>query len=160
MKKELVINEANAKLYYKTASEELKTELENTFGKAFFQSDITDRVKSLKDAFKVTGRPETPSFSDLPEDLRPFFQATYNVVVINEALNEGFRGNIYNENEYRHYPWFRPSGSPSSFRFYDACYDGSSAFAGTGSHLCLKNYDIACYVGKQFTEEYRKMLES
>lgn len=160
MKKELVINEKNAKFFYKMASDELKKELENSFGKAFFQSDITDRVKSLKDAFKVTGRPETPSFSDLPEDLRPFFQAIYNVVVINEALNEGFRGNIYNKDEARYYPWFRPSGSPSSFRFDVATYDYSIAYAGTGSRLCLKNDNIASYAGKQFTEEYRKMLES
>ncbi|OJV19335.1 MAG: hypothetical protein BGO30_07125 [Bacteroidetes bacterium 41-46] len=160
MKKELVITEKNAKFFYEMASDELKKELENSFGKAFFESDITDSVKSLKDAFKVTGRPETPSFSDVPEDLRPFFQATYNVVVINEALNEGFRGNIYNEDESRYYPWFRPSGSPGSFRFGGASYESSNADAGAGSRLCLKNYDIACYVGKQFTEEYRKMLES
>jgi len=125
MKKELVINEANAKLYFKTASEDFKKELENTFGKAFFQSDITDRIKTLKDAFEVTGRPKTPKFNDVPADLRPFFQATYDIVVITEALNEGYRGNIYNEDENRYYPWFRPSGSPSSFRFGGACYDYS-----------------------------------
>ena len=159
MKKELVINEENAKLYYKTASEELKTELENTFSKAFFESDITDRVKTLKDAFEFTGRPKTPSFSFLPADLRPFFQATYNVVVLTEALNEGVRGDIYNDAEKRYYPWFRPASSPSSVRFGAAAYESSNANAGSGSRLCLKNYDIACYIGKQFQEEYRKMLE-
>jgi hypothetical protein len=159
MKKELVINEANAKLYYKTASEDLKKELENTFGKAFFQSDITDRIKTIKDAFEVTGRPKTPKFNDVPADLRPFFQATYDIVVLTEALNEGARVDIYNESENRFYPWFRPSGSPSSFRFHDAIYGDSIADAGAGSRLCLKNNEIACYIGKQFTEEYRKMLE-
>jgi len=159
MKKELVINEENAKSYYNTASDDLKKELENTFGKAFFQSDITDRIKTLKDAFEITGRPKTPKFNELPADLRPFFQATYDVVVLTEALNECSRADIYNASESRYYPWFRPSGSPSSFRFHAASYADSIANAGAGSRLCLKNNEIACYIGKQFTEEYRKMLE-
>jgi hypothetical protein len=31
-------------------------------------------IKSFEDAVKATGRPDTPDFSNVPEDLREYFE--------------------------------------------------------------------------------------
>lgn len=154
----LKLDEQKALNLYPNASKEFREMLENTFGEEFFKCDVTDRIKTLNDAFKATGRPETPEFKDIPEDLRPFFKATYNVVVLSEALNEGKRFDLYDKTTYRHYPWFRNVGSPSAFGFHGTNCELLSASAGTGSRLCLKNEKLAKYLATQFKEEYQKML--
>lgn len=154
----LKLDENKALSLYPGASKEFREMLEDTFGAEFFKREITDRVKTLQDAFIVTGRPATPDFSEISADLRPFFQATYNVVVLSEALNEGKRFDLYDEKVNRYYPWFRTGGSPSAFGFDVASYDYSSAYAGAGSRLCLKDEKLAKYLATQFKEEYQKML--
>jgi hypothetical protein len=154
----LKLDEQKALNLYPNASKEFREMLENTFGEEFFKRDVTERIKTLNDAFKATGRPETPEFKDIPEDLRPFFKATYNVVVLSEALNEGKRFDLYDEKVNRYYPWFRTGGSPSAFGFGGAYYVISVALAGTGSRLCLKDGKLARYLATQFKEEYQKML--
>ena len=114
--KTLQINEKKAKMLYKTASPELKTILEETFCKELF--DPKANVKTFADALEATERPDVPQFLDLPEDLRKFFGAVYKVVVINEALNDSKRFDLYDSSVKRHYKWYRPNGSPSGFAFF------------------------------------------
>ena len=76
---------------------------------------ITELVKSFEDARKMTGRPDVPDFSNLPTDMRKHFEAQYKMIVIAEALNEGWIPDWDNYDEYKYYPWFEMS--PSSFAF-------------------------------------------
>jgi hypothetical protein len=76
---------------------------------------ITELVKTFEDARKLTGRPDVPDFSNLPTDMRKHFEAQYKMIVIAEALNEGWIPDWDNYNEYKYYPWFEMS--PSSFAF-------------------------------------------
>jgi hypothetical protein len=158
--KTLQIDEKNAMKLYKSASDEFKTTLEDTFGKDFFQIDVLDRIKTYEDAQEETGRPDVPKFSEVPEDLRKFFQSFYKVIVINEALNEGERFDIYDNTVNRYYTWFRTNGSPSGFAFDGSYCANAAAAAGSGSRLCLKSEKIANYVGNQFVNEYRELLDS
>jgi len=156
--KQLQIDEQKARSRYKSASTEIKEILEDTFGKDFFNVSVEDRINSLDDALLETGRPSVPDFDCVPEDLRDFFKATYKCVVIAEALNEGKRFDIFNESEYRHYPYFINNGSASAFGLYGAGCDDTCSLAGSGSRLSFVNSKIAEIAGEKFKNEFREML--
>ena len=119
---------------------------------------IIERIKTFEDAMEATGRKEVPDFSSFPEDMRKHFEALFKMVVIAEALNEGWKPDWDNYNEYKYYPWF--DMSPSSFAFYDSDYDDvyEYAHAGSGSRLALKSEQLASYCGKQFLELWKEIL--
>lgn len=99
------------------------------------KEDVTVRIKTFEDAVKETGRPEKPDFSNLPEDLREYFEAQYKAVVIAEALNEGWKADWSNSDQEKYLPWFRGLSS-RAFVFNDTNYNYSNANAGNSSHLC------------------------
>ena len=122
------------------------------------KKEITEVIKSFEDAVKATGRPNTPDFSNVPEDLREYFEAQYKMVVISEALNEGWEPDWDNENEAKYFPWFWKEAVSSGFVFRDAYYYYSHASAGSGSRLCFKTRALAEYAGKQFIDIWNKIL--
>jgi len=150
------INEETAKKLYPTASLELKAILEDAFGKDVFLQ-VEERIDSFDDALKASGRPEVPEFDCVPEDLRPFFKATYKCLVIAEAFNEGKRLDIYNEKQERHFPYFDNNGSASTFDLLGTGRDGDSD-AGSGSRLSFLNAKKASIAGMKFKNEFRDML--
>lgn len=114
---------------------------------------ITELVKNFKDARKLTGRPDVPDFSNLPADMRKHFEAQYKMIVIAEALNEGWMPDWNNYNEYKYYPWFEMS--PSSFAFDASCYDAACAYAGSGSRLKFRTRELSEYAAKQFIDIWK-----
>ena len=116
---------------------------------------ITDLVKTFDDARRLTGRPDVPDFSNLPTDMRKHFEAQYKMIVIVEALNEGWIPD-WDNNEYKYYPWFEMS--PSSFAFDVSFYAYAAASAGSGSRLCLKNKELSEYCGKQFIDLWKQFI--
>ncbi|SFL09642.1 hypothetical protein SAMN05216357_112108 [Porphyromonadaceae bacterium KH3CP3RA] len=120
------------------------------------KKDVTERVKTFEDALRETGRPSVPEFSDVPEDLRDYFKAQYKMVVIAEALNEGWKADWSDGSQKKWYPWFYVSSS--GFAFYDACYCYSHPAAGDGSRLCFKTEALARYAGKQFVQIWDDLL--
>ena len=119
---------------------------------------IIEKIKTFEDAMKATGRAEMPDFSTFPEDMRKHFEALFKMVVIVEALNEGWKPDVCNSDVERWYPWFKPNGSPTSFAFRDSGYDSEGAIAGGGSRLALKSRELARYCGEQFFELWKEML--
>ena len=119
---------------------------------------IIEKIKTFEDAMQATGRTEMPDFSTFPEDMRKHFEALFKMVVIVEALNEGWKPDVCNSDVERWYPWFKPNGSPSSFAFGASLYDYECALAGSGSRLALKSEELASYCGKQFVELWKEML--
>ena len=117
---------------------------------------ITEKIKTFEDAMQATGRTEMPDFSTFPEDMRKHFEALFKMVVIVEALNEGWKPDWDNGNEWKYYPWFWMS--PSSFAFDGSSYAYEYADAGSGSRLALKSEELANYCGKQFVELWKEML--
>lgn len=115
--------------------------------------EITEKIKTYEDALKETGRPDVPDMSAFPEDMRKHFTALYKMVVIVEALNEGWKPDWNNTNERKCFPWFWMS--PSSFGFCGSLYDDGDALAGSGSRLKLKSYELADYCGKQFEDIWK-----
>ena len=116
---------------------------------------IIEKIETFEDAMNATGRKEMPDFSSYPEDMRKHFEALFKMVVIVEALNEGWKPDWDNYDEYKYYPWFyMPS---SSFAFADSDYADVYGFAiaGSGSRLKLKSRELAKYCGEQFKDIWK-----
>lgn len=156
----LQISEQQARKMYSTASKELKEILEASCGKEVLSGSIMDRVKTYEDACKELGRDpydekQLEKFGLTKNDI-----AYQKMVVIVEALNEGWKPDVCNSDVERWYPWFNPNGSPSSFAFVCSAFDSviGVANAGSGSRLALKSEQLANYCGKQFLELWKEML--
>ncbi len=156
MTKELQIEESTARKIYKSASPEIKTLLEDNFGKAFFSDKITDRIKTFEDACKATGVSIMNfnlrnAVAGLDED-----EIAYQKIkIIAEALNEGWKPDYSNSSEYKYYPWFK---FKAGLGFSRSHYDDSRAYSGVGSRLVFKSSELAVYAGTQFEAEYQAYL--
>lgn len=142
------------------SSTEVQSVLEAEFGKEFFNRDITERINGWEDMLAETGLPDIPEFTELPERLRNHFKKYYRCVVMTEAYNEGEKMDIYNKDEYRHYPYFATNSGPSAFAFLNSSYDLAYAYAGSGSRLSFKSEKLANIAGTKHADIYREYLES
>lgn len=158
--KTLQISDKNARELYKTASDEFKQVLEDTFGKDFFAEKVTDRVKTYEDALRETMRPDAKTINEIPEDLHDHFLKVYKCIILCEAMNAGKRMDIYDSNVYRYYPWFETKGSPSAFAFNGTYCVCTYAYAGSGSRLSVMSREAAKHIGENFVKEFRDMLDS
>ena len=138
MKKTLELTGKQARDLYKNSSSEWKEVLENNFGKDFFSQSVMDRVKTYEDACAELG--EEPMNE---ENLRSLGFSKDEIAyrklkTIVRALNERWVAKVYDNKEYRYYPYFVHDESPSGFAFGDSDFGYSYADAGCGSRLCLK----------------------
>lgn len=122
------------------------------------ETKITEKIKSFEDAMAATGRPTLPAFADVPEDMREYFQAHYKMAVISEALNEGWKADWNDPDQYKYIPWFENNGASSGFAFYDAFYGYSAAHAGYASRLCFAELELAQYAGREFIDIWNVIL--
>ena len=151
----LQISEQQARKMYSTASKELKEILEASCGKEVLSGNIMDRVKTFEDACKELGRQPYNVDCLMKLGITKNDIAYQKMVVIVEALNEGWKPDVCNSDVERWYPWFKPNGSPSSFAFHDSLYAYEAAFAGGGSRLKLKSRELAEYCGEQFNDIWK-----
>lgn len=156
--KTLQISEQKARELYKSGSSELKSILEESFGKDFFSQKITDRVKTYEDACRELSmnpldKNKLIGFGFTKHDI-----AYQKLVTIIKALNEGWVPDVCDSSVYRWYPWFKTNGSPSSFAFCDSFCVDACADAGSGSRLCLKNEELSEYCGKQFIDLWKQFI--
>ena len=149
----LQISEQKARKMYSTASKELKEILEASCSKEVLSGSIMDRVKTFEDACKELGRQPYNVDSLMKLGLTKNDIAYQKMVVIVEALNEGWKPDWDNYNEYKYYPWF--DMSPSSFAFFVSVYASEAASAGSGSRLKLKSRELAKYCGEQFGDIWK-----
>lgn len=117
-------------------------------------------IKTFEDACKALSLNENtlPEVSMLPEKHRKAIIAHYKLVIIAEALNEGWKPNWADHNECKYYPWFYFPKAASGFGFShgDCVYTYTSTYV--GSRLCFKTADLSIYVGKQFIDLYREYM--
>ena len=116
---------------------------------------VTERIKTYEDACRELGK-EPYNEEQLSQlGLTKNDIAYQRLAVIVEALNEGWKPDVCDNNVYRWYPWFKPNNSPSSFAFSDSCYDYVVAAAGSGSRLALKSRELAKYCAEQFIDIWK-----
>jgi hypothetical protein len=121
------------------------------------KENVIIRIKTFEDAMKETGRPEVPEFLDVPEDMRNYFKAQFKIIVIAEALNEGWKADWEDDSEPKYYPYFYMSSGAFVFRNTYYCY--SYAYAGDGSRLCFKTRELARYAGEQFLDIWTAIIQ-
>lgn len=156
--KTLQISEQKARELYKSGSGELRSILEESFGKDFFSQKITDRVKTYEDACRELSMNPLDENKLMKLGLTKHDIAYQKLVTIAKSLNEGWVPNVCDNSVYRWYPWFVTNGSPSSFAFRGSNYGDANATAGSGSRLCFKNKELSEYCGKQFIELWKQFI--
>lgn len=155
----LQIKQDSLLVAFRNAGKEGKQVLSDLFGKQVALYDnITDRVKSFEDACQVLGiSTNVPEVKGLPRKHQKAIIANYKLIVIAEALNEGWKPNWQDSDEYKYYPWFDMS-NPAGVGYSNALNAASITYANFGSRLCLKNRELAIYFGQTFTDLFNDSL--
>jgi len=153
---EIKITLESAKYYYSKADTKTKTVLVALLGKRII-GDIMDRIKTFEDAceeLELDPKSVIPFPKPIDDDQRAL-NANAMLWVIYRALNEGWKPDWTNSNEYKYYPWFRmDSGSGLSFDDFGYATSASTV----GSRLCLKSKELAEYAGEQFIDIYTELF--
>lgn len=89
----------------------------------------------------------------LPEDLKKPIVAAYKLMVVFLAINNGWKPDWSNWNQYKYYPWL--SVRSSGFGFSDSDYGCVYADTSVGSRLCTDTREKALYIAEQFESEYQ-----
>ena len=126
------------------------------------KQNITDRVKTYADACAVLGIKETlPDVGGLRPKDRPSVTAYYKLIVIAQALNEGWEPDWTNEDQPKWFPWFyfdreknKTAGFANAFTF-DA---PSNPNAIIGSRLCFKTEALCAYAARKFEPLYEAWI--
>ena len=123
-------------------------------GKKNVAGNIKDRVKTFDDACFELGikASEISVVGEIEGDFDSIAAYT-KLIIIARALNEGWKPDWSNNNEYKYYPWFDLS-SGSGLSLVGADTQGSNS--DVGSRLCYKSRDLAEYAAKQFQDIYSK----
>ena len=139
-----------AKLLHNRASQERKLELEELFSE-LKPISIIDRVKTYEDALSILGKKD---FSHENLYYREISRRKLEIII--EALNEGWKPNLSNHQEYKWYCYLLKS----STGLWYSVSNHSPTFATThfGVRLCLKSEELANYIGEQFKDLYEEML--
>ena len=187
MSNQITIKKENILNAYKQASGNLKSLLENMFGRELFQpKDIKERVKTFDDAVAILGNDNQAVIDyyavadkTCTEDILAFAKLR----VIAEALNEGWIPTL-RKGEDRYYPWFN-TYSKKEFDnldeydremcrvvgrggynavavcclvFAGAHYASSYSYTLFGSRLAFKTRELAEYCGEQFIDIWADFL--
>jgi hypothetical protein len=122
-----------------------------------------DAIKTFEDACKKLNlNPEKvlPDVSAFPHPHQAALTAAGKLFIIADALNEGWKPDWNNDDEYKYYPWFdlehNKKHNPSGFRLGNVIY-GCTRSA-VGSRLCFRSRELANYAGTQFIDLYRDLM--
>ena len=133
-------------------------------------TDITSFVKSYADACKVLGIEPMDEDSMKAQGFRKDEIARRKLETITEALNEGWKPNWADTDEYKYYPWFyievdkkqaeggNTSGACAGLSCAHTAYAATGAGTDFGSRLCFHDSDTALYAARTFTELYEQIL--
>lgn len=125
--------------------------------------EITDRVKTYEDACKVLGVEPINEQNAKAQGFRSDEIARRKLETIAAALNEGWKPDWNNTDQYKYYPYFyiqENAKGKGSAGLSCACttYAASNANARFGSLLCFYASRLARYAGNQFTDLYEQIL--
>lgn len=125
--------------------------------------EITDRVKTYEDACKVLGVEPINEQNAKAQGFRSDEIARRKLETIAAALNEGWKPDWNNTDQYKYYPYFyiqENTKGKGSAGLSSAHSHVAAAFtsANIGSRLCFYASRLARYAGNQFTDLYEQIL--
>lgn len=116
------------------------------------------KIASYEDACRVLNiQPINEEvFNIFPKEDQRSMLAYHKLTVITRALNNGWKPNWDDQNEWKYYPLFRYVNAGLSY----ACtnYAATRSIAYIGSRLCFYASRLARYAGNQFTDLYEQIL--
>jgi hypothetical protein len=157
-KKTLQIEESTAREVYKKADTQLKSILEESFGKEFFEPKIQDRVKTIDDVLRILKlkKNQVIPYAKPKNKAQRSANAFALIPLIAKVLNgKDWIPDFLNTNQYKYYPWFRRT---SGGWVGDGHSGGDVDVAHLGSGFYFKNSELALYAGNQFLEIYKDYL--
>lgn len=125
--------------------------------------EITDRVKTYEDACKVLGVEPINEQNAKAQGFRSDEIARRKLETIAAALNEGWKPDWNNTDQYKYYPYFyiqenaKGKGS-AGLSCAKTHYTAAVTNAYYGSRLCFYASRLARYAGNQFTDLYEQIL--
>lgn len=125
--------------------------------------EITDRVKTYEDACKVLGVEPINEQNAKAQGFRSDEIARRKLETIAAALNEGWKPDWNNTDQYKYYPYFyiqENAKGKGSAGLSCANTHTSAAYSGAdvGSRLCFYASRLARYASNQFTDLYEQIL--
>jgi hypothetical protein len=114
-------------------------------------------IKTFEQAcHKIRVTTELPTLKNgCGELLKPTI-AAYKLMVIFQAINDGWTPDWGNINQYKYFPWFRVLSSGFGFSF--SCYGYACAVTDSGSRFCTDTSEKARYIAEQFEMEYKDLI--
>jgi hypothetical protein len=115
-------------------------------------------IKTVEDAFKKCGQniQKLEDLTMIPEKYRHSIWSAFLLMVVFDAINDGWEPDFSNHNEARYFPW--PWVLSSGFGFSDSRYTYASATAYVGSRLCTNSAEKTKYVLVQFEDLWKSWL--
>ena len=112
-------------------------------------------IKTFEDACKKLDLDPTklPETSGILEEFAKPIIAAYKLMIIYKAINDGWKPDWSNRDQYKYYPWFEVLSS--GFGFSDTYYRCAHSSTPVGSRLCTDTSQKAIYIGEQFAAEYK-----
>lgn len=124
--------------------------------------EITDRVKTYEDACKVLGVEPINEQNAKAQGFRSDEIARRKLETIAAALNEGWKPDWNNTDQYKYYPYFyiqeNAKGASAGLSYALTYYTAADTSAHIGSRLCFYASRLARYAGNQFTDLYEQIL--
>lgn len=124
--------------------------------------EITDRVKTYEDACKVLGVEPINEQNAKAQGFRSDEIARRKLETIAAALNEGWKPDWNNTDQYKYYPYFyiqeNANGASAGLSYASTDRAAAAAIADIGSRLCFYASRLARYAGNQFTDLYEQIL--
>lgn len=113
------------------------------------------KITSYEDACKVLNiQPINEEvFNAFPKEDQRSMLAYHKLTVITRALNNGWKPNWDDQNEWKYYPLFRYVNAGLSYAPADTA--ATSAVASLGSRLCFPTSALAKYAAEHFADLYR-----
>ena len=125
--------------------------------------DICSKVKTYADACSILGVEPINEEELKAKGFRDDEIARRKLETITAALNEGWKPNFNDTDEYKYYPYFyiEPSkslGADAGLSFAYTPYAASITVAFIGSRLCFNTSAKARHAGNTFTDLYAAIL--
>ena len=122
---------------------------------------MENKIKTFEDACTALDiSTDIPDVQFLPVRYRKAVVAFFMLIVIAQALNEGWKPDWGNFTQLKWFPWwyFNSNGKEPVIAPVGLSVDQSRVSMGMGSILVFKNAELAGYAGKQFKNLYKDLM--
>ena len=114
-------------------------------------------IKTFEDACnKIRVTRALPTLTNGCQELMKATVAAYKLMVIFQAINDGWIPDWNNSDQYKYYPWLRVLSSGSGVSGTSCLYERTGS--NVGSRLCTDTYEKSNYMASQFEQEYKDLF--